>query len=122
VLGGEKGVAGQFSLMDHRPASEVVKDLMKKGYVPSWCTACYRKGRTGHAFMSIAKSGNIHNFCQPNSLLTLQEYIQDYGDDEAKKLGEEIVARESETLSDAAKRLLARKMKKVVAGEHDVYV
>ena len=108
--------------MDHRPASEVVKDLMKKGYVPSWCTACYRKGRTGHAFMSIAKSGNIHNFCQPNALLTLQEYIQDYGDDEAKKLGEEIVAREAETLSDAAKRLLARKMKKVVAGEHDVYV
>jgi len=72
--------------------------------------------------MSIAKSGNIHNFCQPNSLLTLQEYLQDYGDDEAKKIGQEVVERESETLSDAARRLLARKMKKVKAGEHDVYV
>jgi hypothetical protein len=50
----------------------VVKDLMAKGYVPSWCTACYRKGRTGEHFMKIAKAGNIHNFCHPNSLLTLQ--------------------------------------------------
>ncbi len=51
---------------------QVVKDLMGKGYVPSWCTACYRKGRTGEHFMKIAKAGNIHNFCHPNSLLTLQ--------------------------------------------------
>jgi hypothetical protein len=65
-------LAGQFSLMDHRPASEIVKDLMQQGYVPSWCTACYRKGRTGEHFMKIAKAGNIHNFCHPNSLLTLQ--------------------------------------------------
>jgi hypothetical protein len=53
-------------------ALQVVKDLMVKGYVPSWCTACYRKGRTGEHFMKIAKAGNIHNFCHPNSLLTLQ--------------------------------------------------
>jgi hypothetical protein len=54
------------------PLLQVVKDLMAKGYVPSWCTACYRKGRTGEHFMKIAKAGNIHNFCHPNSLLTLQ--------------------------------------------------
>jgi hypothetical protein len=54
------------------PCVQVVKDLMAKGYVPSWCTACYRKGRTGEHFMKIAKAGNIHNFCHPNSLLTLQ--------------------------------------------------
>lgn len=65
-------LAGQFSLMDHRSSAEVVEDLLKQGYVPSWCTACYRKGRTGEHFMKIAKAGNIHNFCHPNSLLTLQ--------------------------------------------------
>ena len=51
---------------------------MEQGYVPSWCTACYRKGRTGEHFMKIAKAGNIHNFCHPNSILTLQEYLNDY--------------------------------------------
>lgn len=65
-------LAGQFSLGDHRPVADIVTDLMKEGYVPSWCTACYRKGRTGEHFMKIAKAGNIHNFCHPNSLLTLQ--------------------------------------------------
>lgn len=115
-------MAGQFSLMDHRTPTEIVKDLMRRGYVPSWCTACYRKGRTGHAFMSIAKAGNIHNFCQPNSLLTLQEYINDYGDAEGRALAEAVVEREKGTLSEAAQRLLARKMKKVERGEHDVFV
>ena len=118
-----EGLAGQFSLMDHRPASEVVKDLMAKGYVPSWCTACYRKGRTGEHFMKIAKAGNIHNFCHPNSLLTLQEYLNDYGDDEAKRIGADLIARESDAgLSDSAQRMLARKMAKVNAGQHDVYI
>jgi [FeFe] hydrogenase H-cluster radical SAM maturase HydG len=116
-------LAGQFSLMDHRSASEVVKDLMAKGYVPSWCTACYRKGRTGEHFMKIAKAGNIHNFCHPNSLLTLQEYLQDYGDAEAQALGAALIAQESGAgLSGSAQRLLARKMAKVKAGEHDVYI
>eukprot|EP00775_Hariotina_reticulata_P012307 gene12307-12443_t len=116
-------LSGQFSLMDHRSASEVVKDLMGKGYVPSWCTACYRKGRTGEHFMKIAKAGNIHNFCHPNSLLTLQEYLNDYGDEEAKRIGADLIARESDTgLSDSAKRMLSRKMIKVNAGEHDIYI
>lgn len=63
---------GQFTLADHRPVNEVVMDLMRQGYVPSWCTACYRKGRTGEHFMKIAKAGKIHEFCHPNSLMTLQ--------------------------------------------------
>uniref|UniRef100_A0A7S0WW57 Biotin and thiamin synthesis-associated domain-containing protein n=1 Tax=Chlamydomonas leiostraca TaxID=1034604 RepID=A0A7S0WW57_9CHLO len=116
-------LAGQFSLMDHRPVSEVVTDLMKDGYVPSWCTACYRKGRTGEHFMKIAKAGNIHNFCHPNSLLTLQEYLNDYGTPEMKQVGEELIAKEKENgLSDSAKRMLNRKLEKVNAGEHDVYI
>ncbi len=106
-----------------RSASEVVTDLMEKGYVPSWCTACYRKGRTGEHFMKIAKAGNIHNFCHPNSLLTLQEYLNDYGTDESRKIGAELIAKEQEQgLSDSAKRMLKRKMVKVNAGEHDVYI
>jgi hypothetical protein len=66
---------GQFILADHRPVQDIVMELMREGYVPSWCTACYRKGRTGEHFMKIAKAGNIHNFCHPNSLFTLQEYL-----------------------------------------------
>lgn len=114
---------GQFSLQDHRTAAEVVEDLMKQGYVPSWCTACYRKGRTGEHFMKIAKAGNIHNFCHPNSLLTLQEYLNDYGTPEMQQLGKKVMEKEMETgLSDSAKRMLKRKMEKVNSGEHDVYI
>uniref|UniRef100_A0A7R9V5U9 Biotin and thiamin synthesis-associated domain-containing protein n=1 Tax=Chlamydomonas euryale TaxID=1486919 RepID=A0A7R9V5U9_9CHLO len=116
-------LAGQFSLMDHRATPDVVKDLMLEGYVPSWCTACYRKGRTGEHFMKIAKAGNIHSFCHPNSILSLQEYLQDYGTEEMKQIGKDVVAREMESgLTDSAKRLLARKMVKVEKGDHDVYI
>jgi 2-iminoacetate synthase len=73
--------------------------------------------------MKIAKAGEIHNFCHPNSLLTLQEYLNDYGDEEARRIGAEVMAREAESgLSDAAKRLLQRKLARVNAGEHDVYI
>ena len=61
-----------------------------QGYVPSWCTACYRKGRTGEDFMKIARAGEIHNFCHPNSLLTLQEYLKDYGTEEERELGQQV--------------------------------
>ncbi len=69
-------LAGQFSLQDHRSTDQIVGWLMEEGYVPSWCTACYRQGRTGEDFMKICKAGDIHDFCHPNSLLTLQEYLQ----------------------------------------------
>ena len=116
-------VNGQFTLADHRSVNEIVVDLMKEGYVPSWCTACYRKGRTGEHFMKIAKAGNIHNFCHPNSLMTLQEYINDYGTEEEKKLGQEVIERElGSGLSEGAQRLTKRKLAKVNAGEHDQYI
>lgn len=116
-------LAGQFTLMDHRPVSDVVKDLMQSGYVPSWCTACYRKGRTGEHFMKIAKAGNIHNFCHPNSILTLQEYLNDYGDAEAKEIGAQLIEHEKKNgLSESAQRMLDRKLVKVNQGEHDVYI
>eukprot|EP00034_Subulatomonas_tetraspora_P001550 GABW01001873.1.p1 GENE.GABW01001873.1~~GABW01001873.1.p1 ORF type:complete len:124 (-),score=49.66 GABW01001873.1:3-374(-) len=70
--------AGQFSLEDERGLDEIVADLMDAGFVPSWCTACYRCGRTGAEFMEIARKGEIHNYCQPNALLTLKEFALDY--------------------------------------------
>ena len=117
-------VNGQFTLADHRSVNEIVVELMKDGYVPSWCTACYRKGRTGEHFMKIAKAGNIHNFCQPNSLLTLQEYLNDYGTEEEKAIGNAVIKKELESggLSEGAERLARRKLAKVNQGEHDVYV
>ncbi|KAG2501619.1 hypothetical protein HYH03_000124 [Edaphochlamys debaryana] len=120
-------LAGQFSLMDHRPMDKIVDWLLQEGYVPSWCTACYRQGRTGEDFMNICKAGNIHDFCHPNSLLTLQEYLNDYADTDLKRKGEEVIAREmgteaSEPLSEVARKRLERKMKQVLKGEHDVYI
>lgn len=117
-------VNGQFTLADHRSVNEIVMELMREGYVPSWCTACYRKGRTGEHFMKIAKAGNIHNFCQPNSLFTLQEYLNDYGTEEEQAVGAAVIERElgGEALSEGAKRLAKRKLAKVNEGEHDVYV
>ncbi|PSC67160.1 [e] hydrogenase H-cluster radical SAM maturase [Micractinium conductrix] len=114
---------GQFTLMDHRPVQDIVLDLMKAGYVPSWCTACYRKGRTGEHFMKIAKAGNIHNFCHPNSLFTLQEYLNSFGTDEAKQIGQELIEKESVTgLSESAQALTKRKLAKVNEGVRDVYI
>ncbi|KAA8492094.1 2-iminoacetate synthase [Porphyridium purpureum] len=112
----------QFTLQDHRAMDEIVHDLMEDGFVPSWCTACYRKGRTGEAFMKIAKKGDIHNYCHPNGLLTLQEYLIDYASERTRALGEKVVQQESETIgSERAKQAYERKLKRINAGEHDLY-
>lgn len=116
----ENNMVGQFSLLDERNLDQVVKDLMAEGFIPSFCTACYRKGRTGAEFMAIAKKGNIHNFCHPNALLTLQEYLQDYATDETKKIGEHVIDVERETIHGPTKAL-DRKMKRILAGERDLY-
>lgn len=121
-LGGEK-MKGQFTLMDHRPVNEIVVDMLEEGYVPSWCTACYRKGRTGEDFMKIARAGEIHNFCHPNSLLTLAEYLKDYGTEEEKRIGAEVIAREMQVgLSERAQQKLKEGLQKIEDGQHDVYM
>jgi len=90
----------QFEPEDHRSPMEILKGLLKDGYIPSYCTACYREGRTGDRFMRLAKSGKIANVCQINAVLTLQEYIDDYGDNELKELGEMAIQREIDLMSD----------------------
>ena len=84
----------QFDVSDQRTLDEVVKWLMEKGYIPSFCTACYREGRTGDRFMALCKVGQIQNCCHPNALLTLQEYLTDYATEETKKIGEALIDRE----------------------------
>ena len=81
----------QFDISDNRSLDEVVNWLIKLGYIPSFCTACYREGRTGDRFMSLCKSGQIQNCCQPNALMTLKEYLQDYASEDTIKAGEKLI-------------------------------
>lgn len=84
----------QFDVSDKRTLDEVVRWLMEIGYIPSFCTACYREGRTGDRFMSLCKSGQIQNCCHPNALMTLKEYLMDYASPETRKIGEELIKKE----------------------------
>ncbi len=84
----------QFDVSDQRSLDEVVRWLMEMGYIPSFCTACYREGRTGDRFMSLCKSGQIQNCCQPNALMTLKEYLMDYASEETKVIGEALIEAE----------------------------
>ncbi|MEE0883829.1 MAG: [FeFe] hydrogenase H-cluster radical SAM maturase HydG [Faecalimonas sp.] len=88
----------QFEVSDTRTLDEVVKWLMEMGYVPSFCTACYREGRTGDQFMQLCKSGQIQNCCHPNALMTLKEYLTDYASKETKQVGEQLIAKELQTI------------------------
>lgn len=81
----------QFDVSDKRTLDEVVRWLMEMGYIPSFCTACYREGRTGDRFMSLCKSGQILNCCHPNALMTLKEFLMDYASEETKKIGEALI-------------------------------
>jgi 2-iminoacetate synthase len=84
----------QFLVNDERSALSIIAELMDDGYIPSFCTACYRSGRTGDRFMSLAKSGQIGNVCLPNALMTLSEYSMDYGDDAFKEKAAALCAKE----------------------------
>ncbi len=90
----EEENSSQFDVSDQRTLDEVVNWLMKLGYIPSFCTACYREGRTGDRFMSLCKSGQILNCCHPNALMTLKEYLMDYASEETKAIGDELIKKE----------------------------
>ena len=90
----------QFDVSDQRTLDEVVNWLMKMGYIPSFCTACYREGRTGDRFMALCKSMQILNCCHPNALMTLKEYLEDYASEETKKIGMELIDREIEKITN----------------------
>ncbi len=88
----------QFEIDDNRTLDEVVKWLMEMDYVPSFCTACYREGRTGDRFMQLCKSGQIQNCCHPNALMTLKEYLTDYASPETKAVGDKLIEKEIDTI------------------------
>lgn len=90
----EDAKSEQFDVSDRRTLDEVVHWLMELGYIPSFCTACYREGRTGDRFMSLCKSGQIQNCCHPNALMTLKEYLMDYASPATKALGDQLIERE----------------------------
>ncbi|MDD7413759.1 MAG: [FeFe] hydrogenase H-cluster radical SAM maturase HydG [bacterium] len=98
----------QFDVSDQRTLDEVVRWLMGKGFIPSFCTACYREGRTGDRFMSLCKSGQILNCCHPNALMTLSEYLEDYASEETRRVGYELIERELQKIPKEKVRQIAR--------------
>lgn len=112
----------QFELSDKRSLDEIAVSIMKQGYTPSFCTACYRKSRTGSTFMDLAKPGDIQEFCQPNSVLTLMEYLEDYASPESITLGIEIIRKSLETMeNDAIRRQTEERLERIKHGERDLY-
>lgn len=113
----------QFEISDRRTLDEIIKWLMELGYLPSFCTACYRKGRTGDSFMHICKDKKIHNFCHPNALTTLKEYLQDYASEETRKVGEKLIEKELKTFdNEKTTNLVTQSLDKIGKGERDIYI
>ena len=103
----EEDNSAQFDVSDNRTLDEIVKWLMDLGYVPSFCTACYREGRTGDRFMSLCKSGQILNCCHPNALMTLAEYLVDYASEDTRRVGMALIDRELGKIPNEKVRTLA---------------
>ncbi len=98
----------QFDVSDQRTLDEVVKWLMELGFIPSFCTACYREGRTGDRFMSLCKTGQIQNCCHPNALMTLTEFMTDYATEETQKIGFDLIEKELEKVPNSKVRAIAK--------------
>ncbi|MGD9909985.1 MAG: [FeFe] hydrogenase H-cluster radical SAM maturase HydG [Candidatus Izemoplasmatales bacterium] len=112
----------QFTLKDERTPIEVIKWLISYGHLPSFCTGCYRKGRTGEVFMETVKAGNINLFCQPNAILSLAEYIQNYGDEELKDIGWDFIQNEVNQIPfEKTKKRLEDNLLKIKEGQKDLY-
>ena len=112
--------SAQFDVADHRTLDQVVKWLMDLGYVPSFCTACYREGRTGDRFMSLCKAGQIQNCCLPNALMTLKEYLMDYAAPETRAVGEKVIAQQQAYITNPkVKEIVAERLVKIAQGERD---
>lgn len=120
---GNHSKGAQFITSDERSAQDIIRWIMEEGMVPSFCTACYRKGRTGDRFMELAKTGNIKNVCLPNALMTLKEYALDYGDEEFKKLANEVILKHLPNIqSEKVKALVTENLEKLEQGERDLFL
>jgi 2-iminoacetate synthase len=120
VMGDRKD--GQFLVGDHRSMDEIMQELITDGYVPSFCTGCYRLGRTGHDFMDLAKPGMIKIFCHPNALLTFKEYLEDYATSKTKELGNKLIESELKNIpTDERRNMTIEKLKEIEAGKRDFH-
>ncbi len=111
----------QFQLGDHRSLDEVIKDCCELGYLPSFCTACYRSERTGERFMELAKSGNIGKLCQPNAMATFQEYLNDFASKETKEAAEKALSEFIKDTDEVTAKKINKMIKRVNDGERDVF-
>ena len=110
----------QFDVSDKRTLDEIVRWLIEMGHIPSFCTACYREGRTGDRFMMLLKSGQIINCCHPNSLITLKEYLMDYAKEDTRLLGEKLIAKEIHKITNEKVRLRAEdNLREISLGKRD---
>lgn len=110
----------QFTINDDRPLGEVIDDLVNSNFLPSFCTACYRKGRTGEHFMEFSVPGFIKRFCTPNAILTLAEYLEDYGSKEIKIKGYDIIERHVIEMDEDLQSSCREKIKRIINGERDL--
>jgi 2-iminoacetate synthase len=116
----EEENSAQFDVSDNRSLDEVLKWLMEMGYLPSFCTACYREGRTGDRFMSLCKAGQIQNCCHPNAIMTLKEYLMDYASEGTRQVGEKLIQAELENIpSEKVKAIVVERLQKIAQGERD---
>ncbi len=117
----EKFDASQFSLGDHRGLDEVIRDITSLGYIPSFCTACYRLGRTGADFMDLARPGDIKDHCDPNALSSFVEFLLDYSSPETKEVGEKSIGKFLDEMTPQQRKNAETMMKKVREGKRDIY-
>ncbi len=116
----EEENSAQFDVSDNRTLDEVVNWLMQLGYIPSFCTACYREGRTGDRFMQLCKTKQIQNCCHPNALMTLKEYLEDYASPETKAIGEALIQKELANIkSDKVRDIVVERLDKIADGSRD---
>ncbi len=112
--------SSQFDVSDKRTLDEIVNWLLELGYIPSFCTACYREGRTGDRFMKLVKSGQIANCCQPNALMTLKEYLEDYASSDTREKGERVILKELENITNPVVKDKAKEyIEELIHGKRD---
>ena len=106
-----------------RPLDTIIWELLEDGFIPSFCTACYRKGRTGTQFMEFAIPGFIHKLCTPNALSTLDEYLTDYASEETRKIGRAVIAQNLEKMGDSDRKteLISRLRRIEETPDRDLY-
>ncbi len=121
--GDEEEESGQFALGDHRPMEEVIYDMVGMGYIPSFCTGCYRQGRVGQDFMDLAKPGLIKHYCLPNGLVSFAEYLDDYAEEKTRTKGYELIRKlTAQEENPQIRETIASSLEKIAAGERDIYL